>query len=78
MLPDIGVFHPQVVHFVIALLIAGVVFRLVSLTGKLTFTGPAAAVLLLAGTLAATNRINPCCENGQKTVRYVSCGVMIT
>jgi uncharacterized membrane protein len=52
-LPDIGVFHPQIVHFVIALLIAGVVFRLVSLTGKLTFTGPAAAVLLLAGTLAA-------------------------
>jgi len=52
-LPDIGVFHPQVVHFVIALLITGVVFRLVSLTGKLTFTGPAAAVLLLTGTLAA-------------------------
>jgi uncharacterized membrane protein len=52
-LPNIGVFHPQIVHFVIALLCTGVVFRLVSLTGKLSFTGPAAAVLLLAGTLAA-------------------------
>jgi len=52
-LPNIAVFHPQIVHFAIALLCTGVVFRLVSLTGKLTFTGPSAAVLLLAGTLAA-------------------------
>jgi uncharacterized membrane protein len=51
--PNIGVFHPQIVHFAIALLSAGVVFRLVSLTGKLTFTGPSAAALILAGTLAA-------------------------
>lgn len=52
-MPDIGIFHPQIVHFVIALLVAGVAFRLVSLTGKVSFAGPAAAVLLLAGTLAA-------------------------
>ncbi|MDH4350226.1 MAG: hypothetical protein OEW56_03650 [Gemmatimonadota bacterium] len=52
-MPDIGVFHPQIVHFVVALLIAGVAFRLVALTGKVSFAGPAATVLLLAGTLAA-------------------------
>lgn len=50
---DIGVYHPQIVHFAIALLVTGVVFRLVSLTGKLSFTGPSAFVLILAGTLAA-------------------------
>ena len=53
MLPNIGVYHPQIIHFVIALLITGVVFRLVSLTGKFRFTGPSALVLLLAGTVAA-------------------------
>jgi len=45
--------HPQIVHFVIALLIAGVAFRWIFLTGRAAFTGPAAAVLLLAGTLGA-------------------------
>lgn len=53
MLSDIGVFHPQVVHFVIALLAVGVFFRFVSLTGKLSFTGPAATTLILLGTIAA-------------------------
>jgi uncharacterized membrane protein len=46
-------FHPQVVHFVIALLFAGVAFRWIALTGRAAFTGPAAAVLLLAGSLGA-------------------------
>ena len=45
--------HPLVVHFVIALLFVGVLLRCVSLTGRVTFTGPAAAVLLLLGTGAA-------------------------
>ena len=45
--------HPQIVHFVIALLLAGVVFRWISVTGRVAFTGPAAAVLLLAGTVGA-------------------------
>jgi uncharacterized membrane protein len=45
--------HPQIVHFVIALLFAGVVFRCIALTGRAAFTGPAAAVLLLVGTLGA-------------------------
>lgn len=53
MFPDIGVFHPQIVHFVIALLMVGVVFRLISLTGKAQFTGAAALTLILIGTGAS-------------------------
>ena len=50
---SMGSFHPQVVHFAIALLIVGVVFRLLSLTGRIAFAGPAASVLLLLGTALA-------------------------
>ena len=42
-----GAFHPQVVHFAIALLIVGVLFRVVSLLGRPAWIGPAAAALLL-------------------------------
>jgi uncharacterized membrane protein len=52
-MPNIGYFHPQIVHFVVALLCIGVLLRLVSLAGKWAFTGPAAATLLLVGTAAA-------------------------
>ncbi len=52
-MPNIGFWHPQIVHFVIALLVVGVVARLVSLTGRMKWTSPMATVLLLAGTLAA-------------------------
>ncbi|MEX2155495.1 MAG: DUF2231 domain-containing protein [Gemmatimonadales bacterium] len=52
-MPNIGVYHPAIVHFAVALLVAGVIFRWISLTGRAAFTGPAAAVLLLAGTTAA-------------------------
>jgi len=41
------------VHFAIALLFMGVLLRGVSLTGKVAFTGPAALVLLLVGTVGA-------------------------
>ncbi len=51
-MPDIGPFHPIIVHFVIALLVIGVIFRIISLTGKAAFTGPAAATLLLIGGLS--------------------------
>ena len=48
-----GFYHPQVVHFAIALLVAGVVFRLISLAGRPAFAAPAALTLLMVGTLAA-------------------------
>ena len=52
-MPNIGAYHPIIVHFAIVLLIVGVVFRWVSLTGRAPFTGPAAATLLILGTVAA-------------------------
>lgn len=55
-MPDIGSLHPQVVHFVVALLIVGVVARIVSLFPlgpRWSFTNGMAAVLLLLGTAAA-------------------------
>ncbi|MEZ4585527.1 MAG: DUF2231 domain-containing protein [Gemmatimonadales bacterium] len=47
-MPDIGYFHPQLVHFSIVLAIVGVAFRVISLTGRLKWTHPAAATLLIA------------------------------
>jgi uncharacterized membrane protein len=52
-MPNIASFHPQIVHFVVALLFVGVGARLVSLTGRLKFTNHGAAALLLIGTVAA-------------------------
>jgi uncharacterized membrane protein len=52
MIPSLGPYHPIIVHFVIALLSVGVLFRLISLTGRAAFTGPAAATLVLLGTIA--------------------------
>lgn len=52
-MPNIGIYHPTIVHFAVALLVAGAIFRWISLSGRAAFTGPAAATLLLAGTLAA-------------------------
>jgi uncharacterized membrane protein len=52
-MPNIGAYHPIIVHFAIALLIVGVIFRWVSLTGRAPFTGPAAATLLILGAAAA-------------------------
>src|SRR5467141_219782 len=52
-MPNIGSYHPIIVHFAIALLVVGVIFRWVSLTGRAPFTGPAAATLILAGAVAA-------------------------
>jgi hypothetical protein len=52
-MPNLAQFHPQIVHFVVALLVVGVAFRIVSLTGRLTFTNYAATSLLVIGALAA-------------------------
>src|SRR5207237_8521539 len=48
-MPALASLHPQIVHFVIALLFCGVLFRWLSFigAGRLAFTGPAAATLLL-------------------------------
>lgn len=52
-MPNIASYHPIIVHFTVALLIVGVIFRWVSLSGRAVFTGPAAATLILLGTAAA-------------------------
>src|SRR6266446_2735899 len=52
-MPNIGAYHPIIVHFAIVLLVLGVIFRWVSLTGRAPFTAPAAATLLILGTVAA-------------------------
>jgi uncharacterized membrane protein len=51
--PNLAPFHPQIVHFVVALLIVGVLLRLVALTGKVRFAGGAATTLIVLGTVAA-------------------------
>jgi uncharacterized membrane protein len=48
-----GALHPQVVHFAIALLIVGVLFRALAWLGRPAFVSPAAVTLLTLGTLAA-------------------------
>ena len=52
-MPNLAAYHPIVVHFAIALLIAGAVLRWLSLTGRVSFASPAATCLLLVGTAAA-------------------------
>jgi uncharacterized membrane protein len=52
-MPSIASYHPQIVHFVVALLSVGVLLRWVSLTGWLEWTKQAAAFLLIAGTVGA-------------------------
>ena len=55
-MPDIGVYHPQIVHFVIAFLGLGVVARVVSLLPvgeRFRFVGPMASALIVLGTVAS-------------------------
>jgi len=51
--PNIGAFHPQIVHFVVVLLFIGVAFRLLSFVIRHPFVNQAAILCLLAGTIAA-------------------------
>jgi len=50
--PDLGFYHPIVIHFAIGLLSAGVVLRWVSLTRRGRGAGRAAAGVILAATVA--------------------------
>lgn len=50
-MPDMAHYHPIVVHFAIALLVAGALLRWLSLTGRVGWASPAATALLLTGTL---------------------------
>jgi hypothetical protein len=52
-MPSLAAFHPQIVHFVVSLLVIGVLFRLISLSGRLRFSDHAASALLILGTIAA-------------------------
>src|SRR3989442_1248499 len=51
-MPDIGFYHPILIHLAIGLLAAGVLFRWMSLTGRAAFAGPAATSLTLLATVA--------------------------
>lgn len=48
-MPEIGSWHPHIVHFVIAVGLLGIALRLISLIGRPAWISPAATVLLLIG-----------------------------
>lgn len=53
-MPNLATLHPQVVHFVVALLLVGVLLRLLSFFGRrVAWANPAAAALLILGTGAS-------------------------
>ena len=52
-MPDIGPFHPQIVHFVVALGMVGVALRVISLSGWPAWSRPAGTALLLGAALAS-------------------------
>jgi uncharacterized membrane protein len=52
-MPEIGVLHPQVVHFVIALGLLGVLLRLLSLVLRGSWVNSAAAALIILAALAS-------------------------
>ena len=54
---DLAPFHPQIVHFVIALGVVGVGLRLISLTSRFEWTRPAATSLLVLAGLASITAV---------------------
>ena len=38
-MPNLAAYHPIIVHFAIALLVVGVIFRWISLTGRVPLPG---------------------------------------
>ncbi len=53
MMMDLGYWHPVVVHFVIAWLVAGAVLRALSFAGRAPFSSQAASLFLIVGALLA-------------------------
>lgn len=52
-MPNIAALHPQVVHFVVALVVVGVLFRALSLAVKAAWLSPAAVALVALGAAAS-------------------------
>ena len=52
-MPNLAAIHPQVVHFVVALIVVGVAFRWLSLATKAQWLSPAALALVAIGTAAS-------------------------
>ena len=52
-MPSLASLHPQVVHFVVALIVVGVVFRWASLVWRAAWLTPAATALVALGTVAS-------------------------
>lgn len=52
-MPDLAQMHPQVVHFVVALFIVGVLARLVAFTGKVAFADKMATTLIVLAAIAS-------------------------
>lgn len=52
-MPSLAALHPQVVHFVVALIIVGVLFRILSLVVRQPWLSPAALALVALGTVAS-------------------------
>lgn len=52
-MPSLAALHPQIVHFVVALIVVGVLFRWLSLVVRQAWLPTAAAVLVALGTVAA-------------------------
>lgn len=52
-MPSVAAFHPQVVHFVVALITVGVLFRWLALWRRAAWLSPAALALVGLGTLAS-------------------------
>lgn len=52
-MPSLAAFHPQVVHFVVALITIGVLFRCLSIALRGAWLSPAAVALIALGTVAS-------------------------
>lgn len=52
-MPNLAAFHPQVVHFVVALIVIGVLLRCLSIVLQSTWLNPAALTLVALGTAAS-------------------------